>query len=195
MRKLVLIILFGALIIKLITLSNQPINSSGPSKNVTKQNSSNKHLNEVRKNIFEDSSININDLVLTGFDNNHLLYKLQSSKAFQVSESCFELNLVKILYDIDKNQQLKISAVKGIIDQKNGFISLEDKIHITTDKYILDAGKLEIGFDKSYLDAKGNVKFRYDKSQISSNECKLFNNSQYLKCHGAVEANINLDDF
>jgi hypothetical protein len=50
-------------------------------------------------------------------------------------------------------------------------------------------------FNKSYIKAQKNVMLKYSDSDISSDECTLFNKSRNLNCHGKVKVNINFDGF
>jgi hypothetical protein len=188
MRALILTVFLGALVFKFYTVYKDTIPKPGYANK-------NNYADKVKKTVLDDASIYIKDLVFNGLQGSKLPYKIESSSALQMSDQVFDLSLINATYSITEFQELKILANKGIVDRNKRILSLQDQVKITSSDYSLSTKNLEMDFDKSYIQAKNGVDFRSAKTNIHSDKCKLFNNSQNLKCHGSVEANIIFNGF
>jgi hypothetical protein len=162
------------------------------------KHSQNSHrLSEVANisNLDQEASAEVRGVILTGSSNKKdANYVIKSSNAAQISTNQFTLKSIDITYKDANFEQIKIFADNGLFDNMRKHISLQHKIAVLTQGYLLNSDILEMDLDNSIIKAN-TVELRHIDSKINSDSCVIHNNSKSFRCHGKVKADIHFSGF
>ncbi len=101
-----------------------------------------------------------------------LLYRLNAKKGYikNFSSNDFFMDKVEVLWFQDKKKSLKIKAEKGIMNKKNGNVTLNGNIEAVSEKYKIYCNKIRYDNLKKIIFFYEDLKIISDSSKIKSSE-------------------------
>ncbi|WP_158706819.1 LPS export ABC transporter periplasmic protein LptC [Candidatus Phycorickettsia trachydisci] len=116
-------------------------------------------------------------------------YEITASTLSNNATQTFDLTDIEGIFD-DQKQKIRIYSDKGQFDQKDEILTLNQKVRVIKEGYILtsDYARMELNTGKLYLEH--NVLLKLEQGDFKADTCTVFNDFKDAKCLHNIQAHI-----
>lgn len=152
--------------------------------------------NSPSKNLDNDQNtkVSIKDSILEGADKKGKTYVITSKSVAKKEDDLYHLIVLSGIYNLGK-LGLEIVASKGIMNDQNKILFLNEDIKIDYGDYKATTEKLEVNLDDMSAKNNDGVEILYQHSHTHADAFELDTNDSTMHLHGNVKTYINLSDF
>lgn len=136
----------------------------------------------------------LSGLVFSGINNGKNPYEINSKLAHKFHHNSYHLEQVGGWYKFINDEILYISAKKGIINDGNKLINLDDGIKLQYANFTLYGKKLKIDLHNRFMESDEEISLRNQKSYIKANAFHTEDNGLSLHLNGNASAHFLLQD-